>query len=251
MNIIKDIIYGSQDPVSQVLDLYLPECENADVFIYFHGGGLVNGDKAGKTGISSMAQLTERGKIVISANYRMYPTAKFPEFVEDAAMVVAWAKKNLSNYTTFNKIFIGGSSAGAWLTAMLAYDKKYLGAHSIRTTEIDGYVIDAAQLTSHFNVIKEHGYDSRRIIVDESAPIYFVDETTDFPNIFIFVADNDMPCRYEQTQMFLKTLEMFHCPPEKIRYKLMEGFTHCKYTGNEEFIDLVYDYMETTQADVN
>ena len=42
-----------------------------------------------------------------------------------------------------------------------------------------GFIHDAGQPTSHFNVLKELGKDSKRIIVDETAPMYFVgmDET--------------------------------------------------------------------------
>ena len=45
MKLIQDIIYGTEAPESQKLDLYLPEGEAADLFIFFHGGGLEHGSK--------------------------------------------------------------------------------------------------------------------------------------------------------------------------------------------------------------
>ena len=36
-----DLLYAGE----QALDLYLPEEEDFDLFIYFHGGGLEKGDK--------------------------------------------------------------------------------------------------------------------------------------------------------------------------------------------------------------
>lgn len=42
----------------------------------------------------------------------MYPTAKFPKFVEDAAECCDWVVKNIKKYTPAERIFVGGSSAG-------------------------------------------------------------------------------------------------------------------------------------------
>lgn len=250
MKMLENIVYGTQDPASQVLDVYLPECEEADVLVYFHGGGLEHGDKRPKNGgVSHLNKLTAADKIVISANYRMYPKAVFPEFLEDGAAVVKWAIDHLGDYgKKVKKIFISGSSAGAYMTAMLAFDEKYLGKHGIATTQIDGYIIDSAQMTTHFNVLRERGVDTRRIAVDEAAPIYFVNENTKFPNIYVIVADDDMPCRVEQNHMFLKTLAMFNCPAEKVKYQMMHGYKHTRYTGTDIFLGLVNHYMDTTQA---
>lgn len=245
MNLIKDIVYGTQDIKNQVLDLYLPDGdadEAADVLIYFHGGGLEAGDKSGGV---HFEHLTNAGTIVISANYRMYPEAVFPEFLEDAAAVVNWAKENLQSYRKVKNTFVGGSSAGAYMTAMLAFDKKYLGTYGIKTTDIDAYIIDSAQMTTHFNVLREKGINTKRIMVDEAAPVYFLNENTEFPNALVVVSDNDMPCRLEQNLMFLKTAEMFQCPEGKLQYKLMEGFKHCEYTSSEMFAELILQYMDS------
>ena len=57
---------------------------------------------------------------------------------------------------------------------MLCFDERYLKEVGILPTEIAGYIHDAGQPTAHFNVLKELGQDSRRLIVDETAPLYFV-----------------------------------------------------------------------------
>lgn len=243
MKILKDIVYGTLDTKNQILDLYLPNTDDAaDVLIYFHGGGLERGDKS--KGVH-YEHLTNAGMIVISANYRMYPEAKFPEFLEDAASVVNWVKENLGNYKKVKKTFVGGSSAGAYMTAMLAFDGKYLGKYGMKTTDIDGYIIDSAQMTTHFNVLRERGINTKRIIVDDAAPVYFLNEDTEFPNALVVVSDNDMPCRFEQVRMFLKTAEMFECPEGKLQYQLMEGYKHCKYTDSELFAEIILQYMNS------
>lgn len=245
MSIIKDIVYGTQDCKNQVLDIYLPEEvseKEIDVLVYFHGGGLHGGDKT--IGIH-FERAASRGIAVVSANYRMYPTADFPDFLEDAALAVKWAREHMGEYCNVKRIFVGGSSAGAYITAMLAYDKKYLGMHGINTMDIAGYIIDSAQMTTHFYILKERGVNRRRIAVDEAAPLYHINENTEFPNAFVVVSDNDMPCRMEQNLVFLKTTEMFQCPEGKIQYKLMEGFSHCGYTNSEMFADIIVEYMES------
>ena len=243
MELIKDIIYGTEKPEIQKLDLCLPDTEDADVFIYFHGGGLVNGSKEHCT---SFDRFVAAGKAVIYANYRKYPDAAFPDFIEDAAAVVAWAKEHMHEYKKINKLFVCGTSAGAWITAMLAFAPEYLAKHHIATTDINGYIINSAQTTTHFNVLHERGINTKRIVVDDAAPIHFINENTVFPNVFIIVSDDDMPCRLEQNLMFMKTMKMFGCPEEKITYKLMEGFKHCKYNDTEAFQDMLIDFMDTT-----
>ena len=241
MKLIKDIMYGIYD--SHKLDIYIPEDDKiTDVLIYFHGGGMVRGDKT--SGIN-YEYLVNAGIIIVSANYRMYPEAKFPDFIEDAAMVVNWVRENGSKYAKVGKIFVGGSSAGAYLTAMLAYAPQYLGAYGIKTTDIHGYIINSAQMTTHFNVLKERGMNSSRIIVDEAAPVYYLTENTEFPNALVVVSDNDRACRLEQNLMFMKTASVFGCPEEKMIYKLMVGYGHCKYDRTEEFSDIILDYMKT------
>ena len=64
MTIIRDILYSSTDPASQVLDLYLPDAPSADLLIYFHGGGLESGSKE----CEFLEYFPNHGKAVISAN---------------------------------------------------------------------------------------------------------------------------------------------------------------------------------------
>lgn len=107
------------------LDIYLPDNEVKAIIIYFHGGGLEAGDK--KDAAVFADYLADRGIALISPNYRMYPGAKYPEFIEDAALAVKWAFDHMPDYTPCRKFFIGGSSAGGYLSMMLCFDRQYLG----------------------------------------------------------------------------------------------------------------------------
>ena len=232
---------------NQVLDIYTPEGEIKSTFVYFHGGGLKNGDKG--VALAFAPYLTERGIAVVSANYRMYPNAKFPDFLEDAAEAVAWVFNDKQFLGETKNIFVGGSSAGGYISMMLMFDKHYLAKHGIKPTDISGFIHDSGQPTSHFNVLSERGIDSRRVIIDETAPLYFIGTEETYPPMLFLVADNDMKNRYEQTILTLSTLKHFGYDESKIEYFLMHG-KHCEHVkkldedGNSVFGKLILDYIE-------
>lgn len=243
MKTVFDICYDEK--VNQYLDLYLPEADAFSVLIYFHGGGLQRGDK-------SVAQrfaedLTCAGIAVVSANYRMYPEAHDPDFVLDAASAVAWVKEHIGEYGKVDRIFIGGSSAGGYLSQMLCFHSAYLARHGLKATDFAGFLHDAGQPTVHFNILKERGVDSRRVIIDESAPLYYVGLDEAYPPMLFIVSDQDMENRYEQTMLFLSTLKHFG-HTETVECKVMNG-RHCAYirakdeNGNSVFGQLVLDWI--------
>ncbi len=228
------------------LDLHVPESDSFDLFVYFHGGGLKNGRRGGVEVFAKT--LAKQNVATATVEYRMYPDAKFPDFIVDCADAIRWLKDNISQYGKCNRIYVGGSSAGGYLSMMLCFDKRYLNAVGLEPTDIDAYIHDAGQPTSHFNVLKELGKDSKRVIVDETAPMYFVGlEETYSPMLFI-VSDNDMFGRYEQTMLMVKTLEHFgHA--DKVQTQVMNG-KHCAYVykadedGEGILAKVILSYLE-------
>lgn len=226
MRILKDICYGDSREEKHRLDLYLPACDTFPVFLYFHGGGLENGDKGDG---SVMAEyLAERGIAVASANYRMYPDASYPDFIRDAAAAVNWVATHIHEYGQCEKLFIGGSSAGGYLSMMLCFDAQWLAPYQIPPERIGGFIHDAGQPTCHFNVLRERGIDSRRVIVDEASPLYHIGKAEAYPPMQFIVSDEDMPNRYEQTMLMLSTLRHFGYDQSKIDLTVMHG-KHCVY----------------------
>lgn len=229
-----------------LLDLHLPESDEFDLFVYFHGGGLSKGGK-GKVEVFAKT-LADRNIATASVEYRMYPDAKFPDYIVDCADSIRWLKDHISQYGKCKKLYVGGSSAGGYLSMMLCFDKRYLNAVGMNPTDIDAYIHDAGQPTSHFRVLQELGKDSKRVIVDETAPMYFVGlEETYSPMLFI-VADNDMFGRYEQTMVMVKTLEHFG-HKENVHTQLMHS-THCGYVkkldedGEGIFAKVILSFLE-------
>ena len=220
-----DICYSKNPHDRSYLDIYLPEGAVKSVFLYFHGGGIVEGKKS----FPLKDRLLAEQVAVVCANYRLYPNAKFPEFIEDCAEAAAWVKNHPEKLGGCNKIFVGGSSAGAYLSMMLYFDNRYLNKHGLSCKDFAGFIFDAGQPTAHFSVLKERGVDSRKILLDETAPMFFVEEYDAQPDMLIFVADNDMACRLEQTDLFVRYLKRYGYPTEKIRYILMQDCKHCSY----------------------
>ncbi|MBQ8310146.1 MAG: alpha/beta hydrolase [Clostridia bacterium] len=248
MKIIENIFYTADRHPARMLDLYLPNGDTEAVFLYFHGGGLEHGDKRRASAFAT--ELTDRSIAVVSANYRMYPDAAYPDFIEDAADAVAWAKSELNAYTSCKKLFVGGSSAGGYLSMMLCFDPRYLAAHGIHhATDITGYIHDAGQPTCHFNVLRERGIDSRRVIVDESAPLWHIGTAPAYAPMLFIVSDNDMQNRPEQTELTLSTLRHFGYDRDCINLIVAHG-NHCAYvsrkeeTGDSTFANMITPFIK-------
>ena len=247
MKRIDNIDYVGFRHPEQVLDVYLPDAPSFPVFVYFHGGGIEAGDKAMDHFFEG---LQKQGIAVVSANYRMYPQAVYPEFIRDAASAVAWTKHNMGQYGEVTGIFVGGSSAGGYLTQMLCFDKRYLAAHKMDADAISGYIMDAGQPTVHFNVLRERGINSKRVMIDEAAPIYHITSGRNYAPMQIIVSEMDIANRFAQTQLLLSTLEDLGMDMTSVDYRYMKGFRHCQYinvqndAGEYIFAEMIREFIQ-------
>ena len=227
------------------MDIYLPSGEIRSAFLYFHGGGLEKGDKSSAAFFAQY--LTERNVAVFSANYTLYPDGCYPDFIRDAAYAVSMVKSYISEKLRADiPLYIGGSSAGGYLSMMLCFDKSYLSEVGLDNSYVAGYLHDAGQPTAHYNVLKHSGIDKRRIIVDESAPLYHVGFEDKYPRMRFIVSNNDMKNRYEQTMLILSTLSHFGYDGYDCR--VMQG-KHCEYckkydeNGDSIFGKIIFDFI--------
>jgi dienelactone hydrolase len=241
MKKIYDVTYG--DSSACKLDGYFPENKEFSTIVYFHGGGLEAGDKADKNYVEIAESFVKNGYGFISVNYRMYSTgAKFPQFLEDAAQAVAWAKSNIHEYGGDKELYISGQSAGAWISMMLCLNEAYLQAVGVNPLEIKGWIIDSAQMTAHFNVLKyELGCEPNLQRINEYAPLYYVKSDTKFNRMLILFYDEDMPCRAEQNMLFIKAIKHF-CKDIDLEYKQLKGL-HCLGSCQRD-LDGEYAYVK-------
>ena len=240
----ENIIYSEKH--NEKLDVYLPDTKGFKTIVYFHGGGLVVHGKDYESIVGIAESFVKAGYAFVSADYRIYPQAKFPEFIEDAADAVAFVKNNVGKWGGSGDIIVSGQSAGAWLSLMMCMDKRYLNAVGVDPLSIKAWIIDSAQTTSHFNVLKyESGEDTLAQRINEFAPIYYVGADTSFTKILLIFYENDMPCRPEQNMLFYKAVKAFNGNAD-IEYAVLDG-GHCQ-GSNEKDPDGEYAYVKIALA---
>lgn len=97
----------------------------APVVVFFYGGAWRSGNKGLYRYVAKA--LARRGYVAVVPDYRIFPQARYPDFLEDGAQVVRWAKDNVGRFGGDpDKIFLKGHSAGAHIAAMLSIDARWL-----------------------------------------------------------------------------------------------------------------------------
>ena len=216
----------------QYLDLFVPEKEEFITIIHFHGGGLVEGDK-GDT-YQYVHHLVDAGFAVATCNYSLITEKRSPACIYDAAQAVRYVMGNIAQYGKSKGFIVSGQSAGAWLTLMLCLDKDYLEDLGVDNKDIYGWISDAGQPTSHFNILKyEKGLDPLLQRIDENAPLYYVSKNTRFSSILLMVYENDLPNRLEQNQLLVSSIKSYN-DKANIVLKVLKGY-HCH--GSSELDD--------------
>ena len=121
-----DLAYGT-DP-KQRLDLYLPEGEvsNAPVFLFLHGGGFREGDRAHYGSVAE--PFVKAGVITAVSSYRLTGSgAHYPDQPDDVKSAVKWLYENVGEYGgNPEALYVGGHSAGAILSADSGVDRAWL-----------------------------------------------------------------------------------------------------------------------------
>ena len=224
-----DLPYKENATEMQLFDLYLPDHDNFDTIIWFHGGGMETGSR--KDAVIAPS-LVEKGFGFVSAEYRMYPDAHFPEFIEDAAAAVAYIIRHITEYGGSGKVYVSGESAGAYLTMMLCMDQRYLENVGVRQDQIAAYISDSAQQFCHFNVLREFGEDGRLERIDERAPIFFIKEGFNLRPLLLLYYNDDIKCRPEETKLMYASLIKL-LPDNLIDIAELPG-PHCQKPQDED-----------------
>lgn len=223
-SIAKNVLYRNSDDaaVDQMcrLDLYYPEsAKDFATIVWFHGGGLTGGKR------KVPQQLQEQGIAVVAVDYRLSPTVKVTQCIDDAAAAVAWTFRNIERYGgSRNKIFVSGHSAGGYLTSMLGLDKKWLAAHQIDADKVAGLIPFSGHTITHFTVRKERGIDGKQPLIDDMAPLFHV--RGDCPPLLLITGDRELEMlgRYEENAYMWRMMQVAGHPDTTL-YEL-EGFNH-------------------------
>jgi len=137
----KNLSYGEAS--HEKLDIYKSEKPKADapVLVFIHGGSW---DSGSKDIYKFLAEgFTRSGYDIVVPNYRLYPEAKFPDFLHDNAKAVAYTKKTFPD----RPIVLIGHSAGAYNVLMLALRDEYLAGAGVNRCETIAGVVGLATPT--------------------------------------------------------------------------------------------------------
>ncbi|MFM7317056.1 MAG: alpha/beta hydrolase [bacterium] len=202
------------------MDFYYPlETKHFPTIVWFHGGGLSAGNK------SIPEELKKQGFAVIAANYRLSPKATAPAYIEDAAEAVAWAFKNIEKYGgSPEKIFVGGHSAGAYLSCMIGLEKKWMARHGIDANQVAGLLPMSSQCITHYTIRKERGIADTQPVIDEYAPLFHVRK--DAPPMLLVTGDRELEMlgRYEENAYMSRMMKLAGHSQTKL-YEL-DGYNH-------------------------
>lgn len=125
LTVARDVAYAPGD--RHRLDIYAPRMldRSRPVLVYFYGGGWKSGSKAGDAWVG--AALARRGYVAVVADYRLYPQARWPQFLEDCAAAVKWVHDHIAAYGGDpTALVLIGHSAGAFNAVSLAVDRRWL-----------------------------------------------------------------------------------------------------------------------------
>ncbi|PWY81025.1 alpha/beta hydrolase fold-3 domain protein [Aspergillus eucalypticola CBS 122712] len=120
---------STYSPSRLKLRIYKPVSPEANgaVMIYFHGGGWALGDLEGEDNICRVL-CVQAMLNVVSVDYRLAPENPHPAAIEDAITALRWVcQNNLTHGFDKSKIYVGGTSAGANLAAVLSQLSPTLG----------------------------------------------------------------------------------------------------------------------------
>ncbi|MDD6896465.1 MAG: alpha/beta hydrolase [Prevotellaceae bacterium] len=182
---------------------YDEEGKNLPVIVWFHGGGLTQGEK------EIPKKLKDKGFVVVGVNYRLLPNVSIDKTLDDAAESLAWITKNIGKYGgDSKKIVVSGHSAGGYITLMLALDRKWLARYGVDANDMAGYVPFSGQAISHFSYRKMLGIDNLQPTIDEYAPLFWVRK--DCPPMELIVGDRELELfgRYEENAYLWRMMKL-------------------------------------------
>lgn len=220
---VSDIQYSEVNEYAKErckLDVYYPEnIKDAPVLVWFHGGGLIGGNKY------IPEEMLNSGYVVVAANYRFVSKANIDEVIDDAAAAVAWTFKNIEKYNgSAKKIFISGHSAGGYLIDMIGLDKHWLAKYDINADDIVALFPFSGQCVTHYELRKQQGISPFQATIDKYAPLTYV--RPDASPIIILSGDREMELygRYEEQAYFWRMLKL--CGHKDVSLYEMQGYNH-------------------------
>jgi arylformamidase len=164
-----DVAYGSD--YWQKVDIYLPREQGltgCPVYMCIHGGGWTHGYKEWM-GFQA-PPIVSLPAIFVSVSYRLAPAVTFPAPLEDCVDALAWVYRNIEQHGgDRNRIFIGGHSAGAHLSALTTLRRDLFPTRGLPLDVIKGCFPFSGLYSFDFDDPKERGSEALAGMTDRRA----------------------------------------------------------------------------------
>jgi len=216
----RDLVYG--EGARQRLDVYAPAVprEPAPVLVFFYGGSWESGAKDDYAFVGQA--LAAQGFVTVLPDYRLYPQAKFPDFLQDGAAAIAWVRDNIAAYGGDpRRIVLAGHSAGAYNAVMLGLDPRYLTAAGV-----DPKVIRAvAGLSGPYDFLPLDTDTTIKVFgqapnLAETQPATFVGPLS--PPAFLATGDADKTVKPRHTASLAARLRAANVPVQERIYRKLD-----------------------------
>lgn len=226
---------------------YPPKAGDAPVIVFFYGGRWQQGDKAEYRFVGQA--LASRGFVAVLPNVRKYPDVRFPEFMEDAAQAVHWARANTGQFGgNGDKLFVMGHSSGAHIAALLALNPEYLKAAGDSRDALRGMIglagaydfmpITAPDLRDLFGPVDRFPY---------SQPVFYVDGQN--PTLLLMHGRNDEVVPVSNTVKLAERVSKAGGAVETVLYdslshRMIIGSLASYLRGRADVLDNIEEFVE-------
>jgi lysophospholipase L1-like esterase len=204
----KGIVYNKKFSKC-ILNVRYPEgAKDLPVLVFFHGGGLTSGHPT-----YCYYPKGDESVVNVAATYRFMPNCGFGQCIDDAAAAVSWVLENIEKYGgNPKKVFVGGHSAGGYLTAMIGLDEKWLAKYKHSPRELRGLIPISGQVTEHFNVRQMNGDNDPQFApkINERAPLYYLRNKRNYFLPFCDICGDrkiEWPCRVEENELLCASMK--------------------------------------------
>jgi arylformamidase len=217
-----DLAYGS-DP-KQNLDLYLPKdarFSSAPVFLFLHGGGFREGDRAHYGAIA--APFAKHGMITAVVGYRLTVDGfHYPDQPNDARGAIKWIYENISQYGGDpESIYVGGHSAGAIISADIGVNRKWMTEAGLPKAILKGIVPVSGpyDLRGRGRPGEAYAYAPSTELLEKASPVLHVSDPA--PQALVVVGSKE---KYQQSS--LELVEQLQANGSDAQYLLLDEQDH-------------------------
>ena len=231
ITLISDIAYGEHD--LQVLDVVTPETKSEEllpVIVFFHGGGLVRGNKVLPVSDLLLTNIptffAKNDMIGINVNYRLAPEVSWPAAPEDVHQILKWIKENIGLYGGDSQsIFLMGNSAGGRVVSSYLFHEP---SHLADGPGVIGALLSSSSFSTNNGEIHRNYYSEDLAAREALVPLGLVDSYSgpEIP-IFLWSAELD-PANIEVGigEMYAKLCAKYQdCP----RFTQFQGHNHISH----------------------